>query len=460
MRDALQEAPATPASGIQISQLISALSFALDLTEGQPMGHAARACMIGIRLGAACGLSDRELADLYYALLLKDAGCSSNASKMFHILGTDEISAKNATKTLDWRRIGWGQLRYILERVRTGRPLRERTQAMLEIAIRRKQQTAELIQIRCERGAQIAQRIGLSQETSAAIHSLDEHWDGGGYPDGLRGHRIPLMGRILNLAQTLEVFYAVYGPEAALKIARKRSGGWFDPELVRTACSLAARGNLWDGQEAEDALAQVVAMEPPIPSLRAGDTTLDSVCEAFAEVIDAKSHYTYNHSTGVMRASVGIAGVLGLSAETITLVRRAALLHDIGKLSVPNSILEKPGRLTPEEWECVRRHPYYTHAILSKIDGFQELAEIGAAHHEKLDGTGYHRGLTGEHLSLPARLLAVADIYDALVMERPYRKALDRQQVFTLLRRDAPHALDASCVEALAFWSSKQSSAN
>lgn len=433
---------------IQVSQLISALSFALDLTEGQPMGHAARSCMIGIRLARAIGLRGPELEDLYYALLLKDAGCSSNASKMFHILGTDEIQAKNATKTLNWRKVGLDQLRYMFARVRTGQPWRRRASAILDIALHRKQQTQQLVQMRCERGATIARRIGLAQDTSAAIYSLDEHWDGGGYPDGKRGQGIPPMARIMSMAQTLEVFHAVHGPGAAIDVARKRSGHWFDPELVRAACSLSQDGSLWRGLN-DDALAQVVAMEPPARSLQSNDATLDNVCEAFAEVIDAKSHYTYNHSTGVTRAAVGIATTLGVRAEGVTQLRRAALLHDIGKLSVPNTILEKPGKLTAEEWMCVRKHPYYTHAILHRIAGFEELAAIAAAHHERLDGSGYYRNLTASQLSLPARVLAVADIYDALIAHRPYRIGLPVEKVLAIMQEDAPHALDAECLEAL-----------
>ena len=434
---------------IQISQVISALSFALDLTEGQPMGHAARSCILGIRLARAVGLADSEQEDLYFALLLKDAGCSSNSSKMFHILGTNEIQAKGATKTLDWRRVGLAQLRYLLARVRPGSPWHQRAGAILDIALHSKQQTRQLIQMRCERGAHITRHIGLAENTAAAIYSLDEHWDGGGYPQGQSGQAIPVMARIMNLAQTLEVFHALHGPDAAIRVARRRSGCWFDPELVRAAVALDKCSQLWEGLDGGDAVAQAVAMEPARGNLQANDSTLDSICEGFAEVIDAKSHYTYDHSGGVTRAAVAIAATMGLDASRVTLIRRAALLHDIGKLSVPNTILEKPGKLTAEEWQYVGKHPYYTHAILSRISGFGELAEIAAAHHEKLDGSGYHRGLKAEQLPLEARILAVADIYDALAADRPYRAALPLDGVFGIMQRDTPHALDAGCVEAL-----------
>jgi HD-GYP domain-containing protein (c-di-GMP phosphodiesterase class II) len=130
-------------------------------------------------------------------------------------------------------------------------------------------------------------------------------------------------------------------------------------------------------------------------------------------------------------------------------MRRAALLHDIGKLSVPNSILEKPGSLDAGEWEVVKQHPYYSYEILRRVTGFEELSEVAAAHHEKLDGSGYFRHFRADQLSLEARILVVSDIFDALSAKRPYRDALPLEKVFEIIRKDAPRALDAQCVEAL-----------
>jgi putative nucleotidyltransferase with HDIG domain len=168
-------------------------------------------------------------------------------------------------------------------------------------------------------------------------------------------------------------------------------------------------------------------------------------------VIDAKSPFTYRHSAGVAQAAVTIAQRIGMDSGTVAMIRRAALLHDVGKLSVPNSILEKPGKLDSHEWDVVKLHPYYTLEILRRVGGFGDIAEVAAAHHEKLDGSGYFRNLTAATLSLPARILVVADIYDALAADRPYRGGLDPDTVFGILRKEAPHALDANCVEALAM---------
>lgn len=260
---------------------------------------------------------------------------------------------------------------------------------------------------------------------------------------------IPLLSRIMNLAQIVDIFYSAYGRAAAIEVARKRSGRWFDPDLVKGFCSLAAKDSLW--LDIENAGKRVIELEPRQVLFEADDTTLDNICLAFADVIDAKSPFTYRHSTGVADAAVSIARTLAMSESEVTLIRRAALLHDIGKLSVSNAILDKPGKLTGEEWDTVRRHPHYSFEILKRIPGFSDLSEIAASHHEKLDGSGYFRNMTAEQLSLSARILVVADIYDALAAKRPYRDALPLDTVFAIMQKDAPRALDATCFEALKY---------
>jgi putative nucleotidyltransferase with HDIG domain len=291
--------------------------------------------------------------------------------------------------------------------------------------------------------------MGFSESVAGAIHSLDEHWNGGGYPDGLRGGEIPLFARILNLAQTLDVFHTNRGHDAALDVAQQRMKRWFDPELVQAACSLAKSGTLWAGLDSPQLLENVVAMEPEVRRVELADERLDQICLAFAEVIDAKSPFTYRHSNGVADAATAIAENLGAEESEIAFLRRAALLHDIGKLGVSNSILEKPAKLDAEEWDVMKKHPYYSMQILRRVAGFERLAEVAASHHEKLDGTGYYRRLSGDDLSLPVRILAVADIFDALSAKRPYRAALPLETVLQMLKKESPHALDAGCVEAL-----------
>jgi HD-GYP domain-containing protein (c-di-GMP phosphodiesterase class II) len=394
---------------LRVAEVVSALSFALDLVTGQPMGHSVRTCVIGMRIAAEIHLAPDVRNDLYYALLLKDAGFSSNASTLFHALDSDDIKAKRDVKNT-------------------------------------KRQAAK---IRSERGAAIARVMGLSERTAQGIASLDEHWNGGGNPLGLRRAEIPILSRIILLAQTLEICRSGGSPDAALAVAQAGSSRWFDPNLVNAAESLARRSTLWTGLASEAVYSEVVTLDAKQQSMIPGDSTLDSICLAFADVVDSKSPFTYQHSNGVANTAVAIARTLNLPAERILFMRHAGLLHDLGKMSVPNSILEKPGKLDAAEWEIMRLHPYYTWKILSCISGFRELSEVTAAHHEKLDGTGYFRGLRAPQLSLEMRILTVADIFDALSARRPYRDGLPVETVFRIMRKDAPHSLDAACLDAL-----------
>ena len=438
-------------AAIRVPEVIAALSFALDLTEGQPPGHSVRSCVFGMRIAEEIGIPLATRADLYYAFLMKDAGCSTNASRMVQILGSDDIRAKRDVKTADWTKIGWESLQYALSHVKPGAPFLERVRALFSAGVHQKKHAREMVRMRCERGASIARRLGLKEATASAIHSLDELWNGSGQPQGLRGEEIPLFSRIMNLSQTLDIFYSERGPAAAIEVARKRSGAWFDPNLVKAFCSLAKKTSLWE--DVASANHRVLDLEPP-NTLFDGtpadhETILDNICVAFADVIDAKSPFTYRHSAGVAEAAVAIGHTLGMDAGKISLLRRASLLHDVGKLGVSNSILDKPGKLTEEEWQSVRKHPHYSHEILKRIPGFEDLSEIAASHHERLDGSGYYRNLSASQLSLPSRILAVADVYDAVAAKRPYRDALPLEKVFSIMKMDAPRALDIDCFEAL-----------
>jgi HD-GYP domain-containing protein (c-di-GMP phosphodiesterase class II) len=436
-------------NSIRTSELISALSYALDLTEGRSMGHSVRTCVMGMRLAQHIGLSMEEQADLYYALLLKDAGCSSNSSRLFHILNADEIRAKRDVKTTDWTKVGFESLNFALTHVASESPLPQRMWKLLQVAATQQTDSRDLVKIRCERGSYIAKKLGFSDAVAEGIHSLDEHWNGGGYPNHLLGDEIPMFSRIANLCQTLEVFYEARGEEDALDAVQSRGGRWFDPELVAATMSLSKQGILWLGLDSKDLLENVLVMEPEERRLIADDATIDSICLAFADIIDAKSPFTYQHSNGVADAAMDIAIHFGMNEFEKKQLRRAALMHDIGKLSVPNSILEKPGKLTDEEWQVVRDHPYYTFQILKRVPAFKSFSSDAAAHHERLDGSGYWRRLSGDNISLGARILSVADVFDALRAKRPYREALPLEQVFSIMQKDSPRALDLPCLRAL-----------
>jgi HD-GYP domain-containing protein (c-di-GMP phosphodiesterase class II) len=233
----------------------------------------------------------------------------------------------------------------------------------------------------------------------------------------------------------------------AIDIAHKRSTRGFDPELVVGLKELEHNETFWKGLHEGDAR-ELVALVEPARADTADEESLDRIAEAFASVIDAKSPFTHDHSRRVSALAVAIGERLGTSGAALVRLRRAALLHDIGKLGVPNHILDKPDRLTPAEWAVVRRHPQFTFEILDRVPIFREFAFDASCHHEKLDGTGYFRQLSGAAISQTARVLAVADIVDALRAERPYRPGLPDAQVVDLLRADRGRALSADCVDA------------
>ena len=227
-------APPTPEVApqtVRFSEVIAAMSAALDLTEGQPAGHAARTCILGMRLAKELGLDQAECSALYYALLMKDLGCSSNAAKISYLFGADDRVVKRNVKIVDWSRRK-DNVRFTLRQVRPGGRPWERMLQLGSIAVRGAGATRQLIKTRCERGATIARELNFPETTVVAIRQLDEHWDGMGHPEGLRGEQISLFARILGLAQSVEVFSREYGPAAACNMAVERSGRWFDPELV------------------------------------------------------------------------------------------------------------------------------------------------------------------------------------------------------------------------------------
>ena len=433
---------------VRLSEVLSGLSYALDLTEGHPRGHSARTCLIGMRIARELALSADRQSDLFYALLLKDAGCSSNAARVSQLFGGSDQEAKRDVWLRDWRKwreqIAYGLAATAHEPSAAGRVKRLLTLAWEGPGARR-----ELFQLRCDRGAQIARTLGFPERTWRAVRSMDEHWDGGGYPDGAARDRIPLEARIINLAQVLEIFWHEKGRDAALAVVAARSGRWFDPELIRVAEHIAKDPALAAALQDSDLTKAVSAAEPEQRVLPVDEERLDWIAGAFALVVDAKSSFTYQHSARVAGIAVFIGDRLGLTPANCVRLRRAGLLHDIGKLGVPNRILDKPGKLNPDEWAVIERHAYWSEQILDRVPVFREFARDAGAHHERIDGRGYHRGVGGDQLSTDARILAVADRVDALSADRPYRGRLDAVTVRRLIDEDCGSGLCPAAVEAM-----------
>lgn len=439
--------PVTMSARLNLSEIISALSYAFDLTDGQPAGHTLRSCLIGMRLGRELGLGDEELSALYYALLVKDAGCSSNAARLCSLFGTDDHVLKPRMRTID--RQNWFSLVFHTAcTVANGSGIADKARHLLGIA-RSEAVMQEIMVLRCERGADIALRLGFPSATAEAVRHLDEHWNGRGHPGGLSGHDIPLGARIANLAQVVEVFHRERGSAAMQRAIRSRRGTWFDPALVKIV--LGWRDSSWWEELARgDSAAAVVRAEPRAHLRWVSDDDLDVIARAFADIIDAKSPYTYAHSRNVAAYAVGIAREMGLDPIAQRRVYRAGLLHDIGKLGVSNTILDKPGRLDQAERVAVERHPFFTWEILSQIAAFRDFAWPAALHHERLDGSGYPWHLSGNRLDLTARILCVADVYEALTADRPYRAGMSWDESSAILWKGSGSGFDPRVLDALA----------
>ncbi|HVE89904.1 MAG TPA: HD domain-containing phosphohydrolase [Burkholderiaceae bacterium] len=436
-----------PTGELLLSELIAALSHALDITEGQPKGHCIRCCWIGMHIGREIGLGEREQWELYYTLLLKDLGCSSNAARICELYLTDDLRFKR-----DFKTVGDSLpsvLRFVFSHTALSAGMSDRLGAIANIMRNGSQIAHELIQTRCQRGADIARQLRFPDPVADGIHALDEHWNGSGKPQGLKADAIPIYARIALLSQVIDVFRTSDGPDAAMREAAARAGQWFDPALVNAFERVARNTAFWATLESPSIDREVLALEPGRFRLPLDDEYLDDIAAAFGQVVDSKSPFTSGHSERVALFAEAIGSALGLSAARRRWLKRGALLHDVGKLGVSNAVLDKPGKLDAAEWEAVKRHSMYTEQILSRIGPLGDLALVAAAHHERLDGAGYPRGLGADAIAIETRIITTADIFDAISADRPYRKAVPIPQTLEMMAESVGTAIDPLCFEAL-----------
>lgn len=436
-----------PFARLELSELIGALSYALDITEGQPAGHCVRSCWIGMHIGREIGLAEGPLRELYYTLLLKDLGCSSNAARICELYMTDDLSFKR-----DFKTVGDSlpqMLRFVFSHTGLKAGLSDRLRGILNIMRNGSQIADELIRTRCTRGASIARQLRFGDAVAEGIASLDEHWDGAGRPQQLAGGGIPLHARIALLSQVVDVFFVAESSESAMREVRRRAGSWFDPALVAALERVAAAPDFWLAMTSPEIEQRVWAMEPAGGRVALDDDYLDDIAAAFGQVVDSKSPFTSGHSARVADYVDAIALQLGMAPARRRWLRRGALLHDVGKLGVSNAVLDKPAKLDADEWLSVQQHARHTEAILSRIGAFDELARIASAHHERLDGRGYPHGLAADEISLETRIITTADIFDAISADRPYRAAVPIEATLAMMAESVGTAIDPACFEAL-----------
>jgi HD-GYP domain-containing protein (c-di-GMP phosphodiesterase class II) len=419
--------PDRPAT-VRLSEVLAALSLATDVGHDQPLEKSLRNAVIAAGLGMELGLGREDLSDAYYVALLRSMGCTANAHEAAALMGDDRAFA-GLVQVLDvGDPAGWA--RGASDRVASWAPdlARERTpEWFLHEGLRAGREAGRAA---CEVATTLARRLGLSAGVQLGLEQVYERWDGHGAPAGRRGEELCVAARIAHLVDVVEIFDRAGGPPAAREVARLRAGRHFDPAVV-AAFDRAADELLGGLDDGEDMLEVALDVEPgPVP--RCPRDELAGLAEAIADFADLKSPWTLGHSPRVADIAAGAVG----EAERETM-RLAALLHDLGRVAVPNGIWDKRGSLGGGERERVRLHAYYTERILVRTPVFAGVARLAGAHHERPDGSGYHRGLGGDALTKQMRVLACADAYVAMTADRPHRPALGVEQAAAQLRAEA-----------------------
>jgi HD-GYP domain-containing protein (c-di-GMP phosphodiesterase class II) len=428
----------------RLAELVAALSLGIDLGFAQPMEHVLRQCLIALRLADGIGLDDGARAAVYYTALLVNVGCHSDAHEQAKWMG-DDIALK-ATKY----EYEPGSLRETVAMMRRlgggGTPL-HRLRAGIDFVVHGRQEVDGMIAAHARLARTLGEQLGLPPPVLDALAGSYEYWDGKGFPGLLSGADVPIASRVAQLAEFVEVAHRTGGTEAALDVARRRSGTQFDPGLVAYLEQHAAA--VLGGLDGLDSWRAVIDAEPAL-TMRLDSAQLDDALLAIANFVDIKSPYTLGHSRALADLVVGASAVAGLSAGDTQQLRRAALVHGYGRLGVSNTIWDKVGPLGPCEWERVRMHPYFTERMLQQSESLAPLGRIAVQVRERMDGSGYPRGLRGGAISMPARILGAADAYQAMREPRPHRPALDGQEAGRELQAEARQGrLDAAAVDAV-----------
>lgn len=396
----------TASARVRVVELLAALSLATDLATYQPMGHGLNTSLWATALARELGFTDERVRSTQLVALLRFIGCTSDASETGRQTGTHE-SAHYREMAPVLMGSTPGLLRGLATTVGGGQPIHRRIGAFVATLTDPDGLTAH-----CEVGAMLARRLGCSDDVVLALGHAYERWDGKGQPDGLAGDAVPPEIRVAVVARDIDVFTRRGDDVAA--VLRKRSGKAYDPAVVAAFERLGTKtpeGD-WDA---------VLAGEPE-PIAYVGD--LDRAVEAIADFADIKSPWTRSHSPSVAELAATAGASAGLDSDDVTQLRRAALVHDLGRVGIENTIWDKAGPLDVGEWEKVRLHSYLTERILSRCSVLAPLAELAACHHERLDGSGYHRALSSQQIPAGQRILAAADVMAALVADRPHRPAL------------------------------------
>ena len=429
---------------IRTAEVVGALSLATDLGTGQPLEHALRSAMLAVRLGDLAGASEQELVDTYYVGLLHASGCTSNGHEALQVYD-DDIAHRAAFFLIDATNPA-EVMAFYQANIGAGRPPEVRA-AMIDAArVDAGPRSREWFATMCEVAQRFAGWLELGSDIEAALEFVFARWDGRGFP-AAGGDAIPLPMRLLHVGRDISLFLSASGPEEARAVIERRSGTAYDPRLAE----LAVRnfGDLLADLDEARMWEQAVESEP-FPQRWIAGERVDAAFMAIAALTGLKSPWLREHSTNVAELAEAAAWRMGLPAASVTLVRRAALAHDLGRVGVSNAIWEKPGPLGFGEWERVRLHAHYSERAFAQSRALTPIGLLAGSHHERIDGSGYHRGTRGTALDQPSRILAAADCYSAMREARPYRPALDASAAEAELLREAKEGrLDPEAVDAV-----------
>ena len=432
---------------VRRAELVALLSLGTDLGLGQPMEHMIRTCLIALRLAERVGLDDAERGVVYYSGLLAWVGCHTDAYEQAKWLGDDLSVKSDAHYEYDFGKAG-PTAAFLLKHIGgAGSPLLQRARIGMRFMGDGRRALAALAENHYLATDALADGLGLGEHVRTSLKESYERWDGkGAY--GLRGEQIGIGSRLVNLADVVEVFRRTGGVDAAIAVARERSGTQFDPGIVELFCEQAAL--IFADLDAAASWELVIDSEPSLAAAVVAGDELDGALAAIGEFAELKSPWLMGHSRGVADLAGEAARGLGLPESDVTALRRAAFVHDIGRLGVSNAVWDKPGELTQSELERVRLHPYLTERMLSFSAALAPLGSIAGQHHERLDGSGYPRGLSGDAISHAGRVLAAADVYHAMTAARPHRPALTAAEAAVALRAQvASSRLDGAAVDAV-----------
>jgi HD-GYP domain-containing protein (c-di-GMP phosphodiesterase class II) len=431
---------------VRLAEIVALLSLGTDLGLGQPMEHMIRACLIALRLSERLGFDDGERAVMYYAGLLAWVGCHTDAYEQAKWFGDDLSLKRDAHYGYDFGRSKQAAAFMLKHIGGPGRPLVERARVGVAFLGDGRRAVESLAENHYRATDELAVRLALGDEVRESLRQSYERWDGKG-AFRLEGEEIAVSSRLMNLADVVEVFHRTRGIEAALAVARERSGGQFDPALVELFCAEAPEllGEL-DGASSWEL---VIAAEPSL-ARELTEAEVDEALAAVGEFAELKSPWTMGHAAGVASLCAAAINELGLSAEEGVLLRRASLVHDLGRLGVSNAIWDKPGPLGPSELERVRLHPYLSERMLSFSPALAPIGAVAVQHHERLDGSGYPRGLSAAMITPSGRLLAAADVYQALTELRPHRPPRTPEEAAGVVRGEVGAGrLDGDAVDAV-----------